>query len=693
MSAHIRSSAGIKPYLVCLCLLALCFHSCRSDKKAGYSQDVFTDTAIEKASFIYENGNIPGAIRYMDSLAATRTELSVKDKYTYYYFFHDMYVRAGNFVQDDLYIDSMINLLERTGNTQEMSAEYATAVFAKADRLLEKGKYDEAYKHYYKARRIAESSSDDCSMGYYTYKMGLVLFRAEQYQQAVFSFKEASRQLRTCHQSFPLFYRQQELWDNIGLCYAALKQYDSAIYSYKKALSLVDEGRKKFTSSHKKQFDIAAAVIFGNLGTVYKDRSQYSIAEELFKKSAAINALPGYDNVDAQYTRLKLAAIYFETGRDAAGNALTDTIKAIQDTMPVVRVQLRLDKLMWESLARQGREAEAYPHLLAYMLLNDSLQNLNKQSWQIDVDEKIEGIAKQDQINFLEQLNKNRGAYLAIAVLFCVALLFIIFFIINNWRTARKNVRLLTIMNERVKEQKKQIERALKGLEIAGKEKDRILKAVSHDMRSPINSAYAITDMLLADSGKLSAEHITYINLVRESCNNALILTKDLLEIATLNMEKLPKDWYDIKILLSNTVELLRFRAVEKKQRIELQVPDQPVRLYINNEKIARVINNLVTNAIKFSPSGRTIMVGIDKAEGGYNIYVKDSGIGIPDNMKEKVFDIFTEAKRFGTSGEQPFGLGLSISRQIIEAHQGRIWFEDAENGGTVFYIFLPKEY
>ncbi|HEY9197579.1 MAG TPA: ATP-binding protein [Mucilaginibacter sp.] len=71
-------------------------------------------------------------------------------------------------------------------------------------------------------------------------------------------------------------------------------------------------------------------------------------------------------------------------------------------------------------------------------------------------------------------------------------------------------------------------------------------------------------------------------------------------------------------------------------------------------------------------------------------ISVEDHGIGIPDEMKDKIFDMFTQAKRSGTAGEQAFGLGLAISKQIIEAHSGRIWFESLPGNGTTFYVELP---
>jgi signal transduction histidine kinase len=106
---------------------------------------------------------------------------------------------------------------------------------------------------------------------------------------------------------------------------------------------------------------------------------------------------------------------------------------------------------------------------------------------------------------------------------------------------------------------------------------------------------------------------------------------------------------------------------------------------------IWRVVSNLISNAIKFSPVGETIHLKCINESSHIQIAVADHGIGIPDEMKDKVFNMFTDAKRAGTIGEKSFGLGLSICKQIIEKHHGKIWFESKPGNGTTFYIRLPK--
>jgi signal transduction histidine kinase len=135
----------------------------------------------------------------------------------------------------------------------------------------------------------------------------------------------------------------------------------------------------------------------------------------------------------------------------------------------------------------------------------------------------------------------------------------------------------------------------------------------------------------------------------------------------------------------------MRLKAEEKGQRIELDAGHFTV--FVNRGNIWRVICNLIANAIKFSPSGTTIKVLMLKKENNVVNTVDDCGIGIPNNMHDKIFDMFTEAKRQGTIGEQPFGIGLAISKQIIEMHGGKIWFEGKPVNGTMFHVELPVQY
>lgn len=169
------------------------------------------------------------------------------------------------------------------------------------------------------------------------------------------------------------------------------------------------------------------------------------------------------------------------------------------------------------------------------------------------------------------------------------------------------------------------------------------------------------------------------------------MLINEILEATNHKIGKSNKELIDINLLVSNSVEIMNFKAAEKDQKIVTELLDAPQMLLVSRERVWRVISNLISNAIKFSPNGASIQVKLIGNDKEVKICVSDEGIGIPDNIKENVFNMFTDAKRPGTAGEKSFGLGLSICQQIIENHNGKIWFESENNKGTTFFVTLNK--
>ena len=110
----------------------------------------------------------------------------------------------------------------------------------------------------------------------------------------------------------------------------------------------------------------------------------------------------------------------------------------------------------------------------------------------------------------------------------------------------------------------------------------------------------------------------------------------------------------------------------------------------ISKEKFSRVIENLFSNALKFSRNGDTVTLSVKTSENNVIISVADTGIGIPSELHDKIFDQYTKAGRQGTAGEKTIGLGMSIAKKLVEQHHGTLWFESEPEKGTTFYIKLP---
>ena len=308
---------------------------------------------------------------------------------------------------------------------------------------------------------------------------------------------------------------------------------------------------------------------------------------------------------------------------------------------------------------------------------------------QIEID-KVSGIdyieyAVKDQQLASEQLSskyKSQMLWLAIAV--CVLTLVILIFLYRNWRLSAKTNNILRMQFE-------QLESTSEALETTNQNYAKIIKIVAHDLRNPIGAVSSLST-LLQEETLTSDERSQFIALIHESSTSCLNLIEDLLKTDfTIDESELDKQEIDLSLFLKQAVTLLNFRALEKNQQLILEDPGS-ITIRADRHKLIRVVNNLIINAIKFSGSSTTININLERTKEGAIISVKDHGLGIPNKFADKLFDPFTSSKRKGTAGEQPFGLGLYISKQIVEAHHGKIWFSSREGQGATFFVFLPDD-
>lgn len=213
----------------------------------------------------------------------------------------------------------------------------------------------------------------------------------------------------------------------------------------------------------------------------------------------------------------------------------------------------------------------------------------------------------------------------------------------------------------------------------------RATRSIIHDLRSPIAGIVSASKLMQMD-GTRTEDDEKLLSLIEKSGSSASVLIGEILNGKTeLQRATEPSDLYEI---LDTCTYLLNFQATEKSQKIILE--GNPIRLFINKEKIRRVIINLVSNAIKFSFENSCISVGLHKVNNKAVISIQDQGMGIPNIIGQNIFEGSIKNGRLGTANEESFGLGLSISKQIVEEHGGRIWFENNNSRGSTFFVALP---
>jgi two-component system sensor histidine kinase VicK len=177
--------------------------------------------------------------------------------------------------------------------------------------------------------------------------------------------------------------------------------------------------------------------------------------------------------------------------------------------------------------------------------------------------------------------------------------------------------------------------------------------------------------------------------LIDRSCAEAGLLLKDVLYLGQLEATKLETHRTDLGAFLEERLQVFRVSATEKDVALELDLPREPLYANIHADKFGRILDNLLTNALNFTPAGGHIAVRLHRHEGNVRLVVRDTGLGIPQELQAHVFDKFSPAARPGLYGDTTTGLGLFITKQIVELHQGHIWLESKEHEGTTFFIDL----
>lgn len=220
-------------------------------------------------------------------------------------------------------------------------------------------------------------------------------------------------------------------------------------------------------------------------------------------------------------------------------------------------------------------------------------------------------------------------------------------------------------------------------------EKERILGTVAHDLRTPISNISGITKLMQAEELPKEEQQKLFA-LIDHASHSALMLINDLLQHNENNSADGQLKTVELNQQLTEWYPSFEFRARQKKIRVNVQYCAEDLPVTIDTDRIERVLGNLVMNAIKFSPEHSQIIVITRKEPNFALITVTDHGIGIPHEKQDSIFDLFGHGKRSGTAGEKGFGMGLSICKQIVEQHKGKITVESEEGKGTVFSVRLP---
>jgi len=224
--------------------------------------------------------------------------------------------------------------------------------------------------------------------------------------------------------------------------------------------------------------------------------------------------------------------------------------------------------------------------------------------------------------------------------------------------------------------------------------KNQFLGMATHDIRNPLSVIMTYADFLLDETkNSLSEEHQNFLKIIFSSAEFLLSLIENLLDITQIESGKLTLNLQRINIveLAQNNIALNNSLAAKKNVKIYLNQSSKNISINVDPPKLEQVLNNLTSNAVKFSHPGSSVQVNIIEKDQSVVFEFEDQGVGIPEDMVDKIFTPFEKASSEGTAGEKTTGLGLSIAKKIIEGHGGTIMVSSKLGVGSKFSFELPK--
>jgi signal transduction histidine kinase len=245
-------------------------------------------------------------------------------------------------------------------------------------------------------------------------------------------------------------------------------------------------------------------------------------------------------------------------------------------------------------------------------------------------------------------------------------------------------------MAERIEQNHAELEAQNTELRESERMKTELVSIVSHELRTPLASVLGFTALLLKrEFDPPIRRH--YLGIVDAQARRLAALLEDFLDVQRIEHEglELATERVDLAALLDEQAEL--YAEQSPKHTVEVDLEERPLSVRGDPDRLAQVVGNLLSNAIKYSPDGGTVQLTAERSGTGVRVIVRDEGLGIPEDQQERIFTKFFRGDA-GATGITGTGLGLAVSREIVEAHGGSIGFDSDPSTGSTFWVELPEE-
>lgn len=536
-----------------------------------------------------------------------------------------------------------IELREKNSDTEGVGASFNNI----GNLYLRLEDYPTALSYYFKALEIRQRLGDEEGEAATLTNIGIIYYRLGKYLEARDYGLRGIERFRRCKN----LQGYANVLNNLGLVYVKLGEDDKAIRFY-------NECREIYATLSDKQGEANA---LNNLGLLFVKKGKHEDALSYYEKSLALTRQVG-DKLFETETLLNIGKLYKQESQDeqATEKALDYLFKAHETA-----TELRSKKYLAEISKELSEIFEAKGDLKRAFAYFKTFQQAHSQV----IEEKNE-----------ERLNALISR--------------------NNLQKAMQEAEIYRLRNIELAKANEMLAEANTALKEANQLKSELLAIAAHDLKTPLSAILDFTQSALSASDLQQQQRLLYLTI--EFVERMIASIEKVLELSEIDSGKmrLNRKTIDVGQLAMLVVASYEHRAAKKHIVIKEEIEERAT-AFVDEDRLREIIDNLVSNAIKYSYSGKTITVGVKKLECGekytdkavVQIAVCDEGQGFSEEEKSRLFQRFQRLSAKPTGGESSTGLGLSIAKQLVELHGGAIWaHSDGKNKGAKFVIELPTD-
>lgn len=556
--------------------------------------------------------------------------------------------------------------------------------------------YEKALEYYLKALRQREHLRDLSGIAGTLNNIGMVHRDMKNHRQALQYYFQAVR-LNDSLRNLRWLARN---YSNIGTVFEELQQLDSALAYHQRSLALKQQiGDKPFIVSSLR-----------SIGHVHLLRGQYQ--EALSYLSDAVRR-PEASKQTVIQALLDIGEIYYAENKPKEAIEQADRAITLACELKSARLEQQAHEQLFRYYRQNNEHQKALEHYERSVGIRDSLYNEQSVRRLTALQTNYELERQRSQIVLLTKEQKLQGvvrnALLAGAFFLLVLLVVLVIAYKNKRRSAKQlqetNAEILRqqellaeqaqeieLINTMVSEKNIHLEAANENLIVLNQEKNEFLGIAAHDLKNPLNAIRGLADMILMYGDEMDeGQKLEFLTSIVNSSERMFDLIKNLLDVNAMENGgiQLQPVHLDITGVVETLLDHYGQRAANKSLVIRREYHGA-LMVAVDEQAVAQIFDNLVSNAIKYSPPGRTITVRIQEREKVARIEVQDEGPGLTPEDRQKLFGKFARLSAQPTGGEHSTGLGLSIVKKLTEHMGGRVWCESKPGHGATFIVEFP---